>query len=296
MKRLTLTILDRGILSEKSSLNINSESVALQSIKTRYVIIALLVISATAYLVYSRFYEAEKDDFDVARAEMVRYLREDKNITDGKVLEVMGRVPRHLYVCPWLIDVNIGEQNPVIDYPLPYKTLEEEAYSDHGLPIAEGQSISSPYVVALMTESLRLNGSEKVLEIGTGSGYQAAILAEMSDTVYTMEIREILAKSAEVRLKWLGYNNIHVRWADGYFGWEEHAPYDAIIITCAVNHVPPDLIRQLKEGGRLILPLGSTEYFQVLTLIEKIDGKLVVTYMAKVNFVPMVGEAIKTGG
>jgi protein-L-isoaspartate(D-aspartate) O-methyltransferase len=268
----------------------------LQSIKTRYVIIALLVISATAYLVYSRFYEAEKDDFDEARAEMVRYLREDKNITDGKVLEVMGRVPRHLYVCPWLIDVNIGEQNPVIDYPLPYKTLEEEAYSDHGLPIAEGQSISSPYVVALMTESLRLNGSEKVLEIGTGSGYQAAILAEMSDTVYTMEIREILAKSAEVRLKWLGYNNIHVRWADGYFGWEEHAPYDAIIITCAVNHVPPDLIRQLKEGGRLILPLGSTEYFQVLTLIEKIDGKLVVTYMAKVNFVPMVGEAIKTGG
>jgi protein-L-isoaspartate(D-aspartate) O-methyltransferase len=147
-----------------------------------------------------------------------------------------------------------------------------------------------------MTESLRLNGSEKVLEIGTGSGYQAAILAELSDTVYTIEIREILAKSAEERLKWLGYNNIHVRWADGYFGWEEHAPYDAIIITCAVNHVPPYLIQQLKDGGRLVLPLGSVEYFQVLTLVEKQGEELVVTYMAKANFVPMVGEATKAEG
>lgn len=265
----------------------------MQSIKTRYVVIALLFVSASAFLVYSRFFANGDNDFDEARAEMISYLRDKKNITDEKVLEVMGRVPRHLYVCPWLIDVNIGEQNPVIDYPLPYKTLEEEAYSDHGLPIAEGQSISSPYVVALMTESLRLNGSEKVLEIGTGSGYQAAILAELCDTVYTIEIREILAKSAEERLKWLGYNNVHVRWADGYFGWKEHAPYDAIIITCAVNHVPPNLIQQLKEGGRLVLPLGSTEYFQVLTLIEKQGEELTVTYMAKVNFVPMVGEAIK---
>ena len=265
----------------------------MQSIKTRYIVIALLFVSASALLVYSRFFANGDDDFDEARAEMISYLRDEKNIKDEKVLEVMGRVPRHLYVCPWLIDVNIGEQDPVIDYPLPYKTLEKEAYSDHGLPIAEGQSISSPYVVALMTESLRLIGSEKVLEIGTGSGYQAAILAELSDTVYTIEIREILAKSAEERLKWLGYNNIHVRWADGYFGWEEHAPYDAIIITCAVNHVPPYLIQQLKEGGRLVLPLGSTEYFQVLTLIEKHGEELTVTYMAKVNFVPMVGEAIK---
>ena len=265
----------------------------MQSIKTRYIVIALLLVSASALLVYSRFFANGDDDFDEARAEMISYLRDEKNIKDEKVLEVMGRVPRHLYVCPWLIDVNIGEQDPVIDYPLPYKTLEKEAYSDHGLPIAEGQSISSPYVVALMTESLRLIGSEKVLEIGTGSGYQAAILAELSDTVYTIEIREILAKSAEERLKWLGYNNIHVRWADGYFGWEEHAPYDAIIITCAVNHVPPYLIQQLKEGGRLVLPLGSTEYFQVLTLIEKHGEELTVTYMAKVNFVPMVGEAIK---
>ena len=265
----------------------------MQSIKTRYVVIALLFVSASAFLVYSWFFANGDNDFDEARAEMISYLRDEKNITDEKVLEVMGRVPRHLYVCPWLIDVNIGEQTPVIDYPLPYKTLEEEAYSDHGLPIAEGQSISSPYVVALMTESLRLNGSEKVLEIGTGSGYQAAILAEMSDTVYTIEIREILAKSAEERLRWLGYNNVHVRWADGYFGWEEYAPYDAIIITCAVNHVPPYLIQQLKEGGRLVLPLGSTEYFQVLTLIEKQGEELTVTYMAKVNFVPMVGEAIK---
>lgn len=268
----------------------------MQPSKTRNLVIVLLFLSASAFLVYSRFFANGNDDFEKARTEMVSYLRDEKNITDEKVLEVMGRVPRHLFICPWLIDVNIGEQNPVIDYPLPHRTIEKEAYSDHGLPIAEGQSISSPYVVALMTESLRLNGSERVLEIGTGSGYQAAILAELSDTVYTMEIREILAKSSEERLKWLGYSNVHVRWADGYFGWKEYGPYDAIIITCAVNHVPPYLTQQLKDGGRLVLPLGSTEYFQVLTLIEKQGEELVVTYMAKANFVPMVGEAMETEG
>jgi protein-L-isoaspartate(D-aspartate) O-methyltransferase len=147
-----------------------------------------------------------------------------------------------------------------------------------------------------MTESLRLNGSEKVLEIGTGSGYQAAILSELCDEVYTIEIREMLATSSEERLKLLGYDNVQVLHADGYFGWEEHAPYDAIIITAAVNHVPPYLIQQLKDGGRLVLPLGSVTYYQTITVIEKQGEDLIVNYITKANFVPMVGEALDAGG
>jgi protein-L-isoaspartate(D-aspartate) O-methyltransferase len=147
-----------------------------------------------------------------------------------------------------------------------------------------------------MTQSLRLTGSERVLEIGTGSGYQAAVLSELSAEVYSVEIREILAVGAEKRLELLGYDNVEVSWADGYFGWKEHAPYDAIIITCAVNHVPPYLLQQLKDGGRMVLPLGSTEYYQVLTLIEKQGNDVIVNYMVKANFVPMVGEATRPGG
>jgi len=267
----------------------------LLSNKNKIIIGSLLLLSLISVWHYRANQEGE-DKFDEARAEMVRYLSEEKNITDARVLEVMGRVPRHLFLCPWLIDANVGEQNPVIDYPLPYDLLEKDAYSDHGLPIAEGQSISSPYVVALMTQSLRLTGSERVLEIGTGSGYQAAVLSELSAEVYSVEIREILAVGAEKRLELLGYDNVEVSWADGYFGWKEHAPYDAIIITCAVNHVPPYLLQQLKDGGRMVLPLGSTEYYQVLTLIEKQGNDVIVNYMVKANFVPMVGEATRPGG
>ena len=263
--------------------------------KNKIIIGSLLLLSLISVWHYRANQEGE-DKFDEARAEMVRYLFEEKNITDARVLEVMGRVPRHLFLCPWLIDANVGEQNPVIDYPLPYDLLEKDAYSDHGLPIAEGQSISSPYVVALMTQSLRLTGSERVLEIGTGSGYQAAVLSELSAEVYSVEIREILSVGAEKRLELLGYDNVEVSWADGYFGWEEHAPYDAIIITCAVNHVPPYLLQQLRDGGRMVLPLGSTEYYQVLTLIEKRGDEVIVNYMVKANFVPMVGEATRSGG
>jgi protein-L-isoaspartate(D-aspartate) O-methyltransferase len=254
------------------------------------VIIVLVVLLIFRYY---RLNSPNQDEFDIARAEMIEYLRHDKNITDEKVLEVMGRVPRHLFICPWLIEPNIGEQNPVIDFPLPYKTLEKEAYGIHGLPIAEGQSISSPYVVALMSAALDLEGSEKVLEIGTGSAYQAAVLSELCEEVYSIEIREILAKSSENKLKLLGYRNVKVKWADGYFGWKENAPFDAIIITCAVNHVPPFLIQQLADGGKMVLPLGSTEYFQILTLVEKNGDELIVTYLSKASFVPMVGEATK---
>lgn len=257
-------------------------------------IITILLVTATFYSFYHRGSSTE-DKFDIARAEMIQYLETEKNITDKDVLYVMGRVPRHLFICPWLIDPNIGEQNPIIDYPLPYKTLEEEAYSKHGLPIAEGQSISSPYVVALMTAALELDGTERVLEIGTGSGYQAAVLSELCSEVYSIEIREILAKSAEKKLELLGYSNVKVKWADGYYGWKENEPFDAIIITCAVDHIPPLLLEQLADGGKMVLPLGSVDYFQILTLIEKNGEQIEVTYLSKASFVPMVGEATKTG-
>ncbi|MFQ6050465.1 MAG: protein-L-isoaspartate(D-aspartate) O-methyltransferase [Candidatus Hydrothermarchaeota archaeon] len=209
-----------------------------------------------------------------ARKEMVEKQIKARGISDERVLEVMNKVPRHKFVEPSMID---------------------EAYDDHPLPIGEGQTISQPYVVALMTESLELNGTEKVLEIGTGSGYQAAILSELADEVYTIEIREKLANNAKKTLKELGYDNVHVKHADGYFGWKEHAPFDAIIITCAVNHIPPYLIDQLKEGGVMVLPLGSTRYYQTLTLIKKERGELKLKYITNVRFVPMIGEALKKG-
>lgn len=195
-----------------------------------------------------------------------------RGIRDKKVLQVMGKVPRHLFVDP---------------------SLRERAYGDHPLPIGEGQTISQPYVVALMTEALEVEPTDRVLEIGTGSGYQAAVLAEMVKEVYTIEIRQGLADKADKRLKDLGYGNIRVRYGDGYFGWEEHAPFDAIIITAAANHIPPPLIKQLKEGGRLIVPLGSTVYFQTLTLATKKKGELELEQMTSVAFVPMTGEVQK---
>ena len=195
-----------------------------------------------------------------------------RDITDPRVLEVMGNIPRHLFV----------DEN-----------LQHVAYNDNPLPIGEGQTISQPYVVALMTQSLGLKGNETLLEIGTGSGYQAAVLAELVEEVYTIEIKPTLAKKAEERLDSMGYKNINVKNADGYLGWEEHAPYDAIMVTAAVNHIPPSLLDQLKDGGKLILPLGSTAYYQTLTLVEKQGNELYVTHITSVMFVPLTGEAEK---
>ena len=145
-----------------------------------------------------------------------------------------------------------------------------------------------------MTEALRLKPGDRVLEIGTGSGYQAAVLAEMVKEVYSLEIRQGLASTADKRLKELGYKNVAVKYGDGYLGWPEHAPFDAIIITASVNHIPPPLLKQLKEGGRLILPLGSTVFYQTLTLVtKKRGGELAVEQMGAVAFVPMTGEALK---
>ncbi len=216
-----------------------------------------------------------EDRWEKLRRRMVEEQLASRDIVDQKVLKVMSQVPRHLFVLPRYLD---------------------QAYEDTPLPIDEGQTISQPYIVALMTQCLGLKGEERVLEIGTGSGYQAAVLAHLCREVYTVEIRETLARKAAELLAKLGYNNVHVKWADGYFGWPEKAPFDAIIVTCAANHLPPPLLEQLKEGGRLVIPLGSTLYFQTLTLVTKEGKKPRVDYISGVRFVPMTGEIEKKKG
>jgi protein-L-isoaspartate(D-aspartate) O-methyltransferase len=239
------------------------------------VLLALLAIfvSIAALADFSR--DQEGDVYARRRARMVRDQMASRDISDRRVLEVLGRVPRHLFVSP--------------DY-------RNQAYEDYPLPIDEGQTISQPYIVALMTQCLNLQGGEKVLEIGTGSGYQAAVLSGLGTRVFTIEIRESLAAQAARTLADLGYEGVKVRQADGYFGWPEEAPFDAIIVTCAANHVPPPLLEQLKEGGRLVIPLGSTLYVQTLTLITKLEGKPRVKHISGVRFVPMIGEAEKGKG
>ena len=213
-----------------------------------------------------------KKNFDQDRENMVKSQVEARGVKDKRVLAAMRKIPRHAFIPETMV---------------PY------AYNDEPLPIGDGQTISQPYIVALMTQSLKLNGSEKVLEIGTGSGYQAAVLAELVDEVYTIEIKENLAENANGTLKSLGYGNVKVKHADGYFGWGEHAPFDAIIVTCASNHIPPPLTEQLADGGRLIIPVGSTTYYQTLTMVEKKEGNVSSTYITGVRFVPMTGEAMK---
>jgi len=213
--------------------------------------------------------EPKDDPYLKARLEMVKHYIEGQGIKDESVLRAMREVPRHEFV------------------PGPYKKF---AYVDTPLPIGEGQTISQPYIVALMTESLKLNSNEKVLEIGTGSGYQAAVLAEIAREVYTIEILEPLYRRGKATLERLGYKNVFTKLGDGYLGWEEHAPYDAIILTCAVDHVPKPLVRQLKVGGRLVMPLGPNEPYQELALFTKTSEKtLKKKAIIPVRFVPMLG-------
>lgn len=240
----------------------------MNNIKLKVAILLLLILAP----LNSVCVLGEDSLLTLKRKQMVESQIRRRNILDQRVLSAMEKVPRHLFVD---------------------KKLAEAAYSDYPLPIGEGQTISQPYVVALMTEALSLKKGEKVLEIGTGSGYQAAILAELTNKVYTIEIIKKLSQRAEKVLKNLGYNKVKVKTGDGYFGWEEYAPFDAIIITCAANHIPPSLIKQLKEGGRLIIPLGSTVYYQTLTLVTKERGELEVNHITNVRFVPMTGEAMK---
>jgi protein-L-isoaspartate(D-aspartate) O-methyltransferase len=213
---------------------------------------------------------AAKDDFTQARRWMVETQIKRRGIKDKRVLQALLRVERHKFVPP---------------------KLRAYAYNDTPLPIGEGQTISQPYIVALMTELLQLRGQEKVLEIGTGSGYQAAILAELAKEVYTIEILPKLASSAEKRLKELGYKNIKVKCGDGYLGWPAEAPFDAIIVTCAPPHIPKPLQEQLAEGGRMVIPVGV--HYQELKLVIKEKGKIKVKEIIPVRFVPMTGEAVK---
>ena len=192
-----------------------------------------------------------------------------RGVTDEDVLAAMAEVPRHEFVSD---------------------DLQNEAYADHPLPIGYGQTISQPYIVALMTELLELEKTDRVLEVGTGSGYQAAILAKIVAEVYTVEIIEPLAREAGGRLARLGYNNVHVKQGDGYYGWEQHAPYDAIIVTAAPDHIPEPLLQQLKDGATMVIPVGPPGGYQELWKITKQGIKTVRRNITGVLFVPLTGE------
>ncbi len=237
-------------------------------------IILFLIISCLMVLNCCRKKEVRVNykELEKERKVMVVEQIEERGIRDRRVLEVMERVPRHEFV------------------PEEYRAF---AYEDSPLPIGEGQTISQPYIVALMTECLNLEGEEKVLEVGTGSGYQAAILSELAKEVYTIEIVGPLAERAEELLKNLGYRNVKVRCGDGYLGWEEYAPFDGIIVTCAPEHIPQPLIDQLAEGGRMVIPVGETQFPQVLKLLEKREGKVTVRNVVPVRFVPMTGDEVE---
>jgi protein-L-isoaspartate(D-aspartate) O-methyltransferase len=204
------------------------------------------------------------------RAGLVESLRAD-GITDPRVLAALGRVPRHEFVPP---------------------ADRARAYDDRALPIGRGQTISQPYVVALMTQLLELHGSERVLEVGTGSGYQAAVLALVAREVYTIEIDAVLAAAAEQRLRALGYDNVHVRVGDGFFGWQEAAPFDDVIVTAAAPRIPQPLVTQLKSGGRLVMPLGDEQH-QTLVRARKLGDELSIERVTEVQFVPMTGMVRK---
>ncbi len=213
----------------------------------------------------------EQDEYAELRRRMVEEQIEARGVKDELVLNAMLKVPRHEFVPP---------------------ALRDNAYDDTPLPIGYGQTISQPYIVALMTECLGLKGGEKVLEIGTGSGYQAAVLAEIAGEVYTIEIVEPLAKEAAERLERLGYENVHVRHGDGYYGWPEKAPFDGIIVTAAPDEVPKPLLDQLKPGGKLVIPVG--EWSQDLIVVSKDErGRIHRRSVIPVRFVPMTGEAQK---
>jgi protein-L-isoaspartate(D-aspartate) O-methyltransferase len=208
------------------------------------------------------------------RTRMVKWQIQGRDVNDPNVLKAMRTVPRHAFCLP---------------------RYQRYAYNDYPLSIGHDQTISQPYIVAFMTEALQLDPNDKVLEIGTGSGYQAAVCAEIAREVYTIEIVEPLAKSAAKKLKELGYHNVFVRAGDGFFGWPQKAPFDAIIGTAAAGRIPPPLIEQLKPGGRMILPVEGRFGFQYLVLITKDEkGELHKQNVMPVRFVPMTGEVEKT--
>lgn len=219
------------------------------------------------------------DDYAAARQQLVKEIEADVKSTSSylgkdelasEVLESIGKVPRHEFV-------------PEDEKPY--------AYENRPLPIGSGQTISQPYIVAIMTDLLKISSNSKVLELGTGSGYQAAILSGLVDQVYSIEIIKSLGKQAKERLKRLGYDNVAVRIGDGYYGWEEHGPFDAIIVTAAGSHIPPPLIKQLKPGGRMVIPVGSRFMTQQLLLVVKDkNDKITTRQILPVRFVPLTGS------
>ena len=210
-------------------------------------------------------------DFEAQRQRMVERQLKPRGIKDERVLAAMAKVPREEFI------------------PADART---DAYEDGPLPIGYDQTISQPYIVAFMTEQLRPKSSDRVLEIGSGSGYQAAILAELVADVYTIEIIEPLAKTAEATLQRLAYKNVHIKVGDGYKGWPEEAPFDAVIVTCAPEKVPQSLVDQLKDGGRMVIPVGE-RFAQQLYLLEKKNGQLKESATLPVRFVPMLREGQK---
>lgn len=214
-------------------------------------------------------HESHTPDWNAQRARMVTTQIERRGVSSPDVLAAMRAVPRHEFVPP---------------------SVRNEAYQDSPLPIGFGQTISQPYIVAAMTDALRLRPSDKVLEIGTGSGYQAAVLAHLVSNVYSIEIIPELAQRAAADLARLGYTNVHVRAGDGYAGWPEHAPFDAIIVTCAPENIPQPLIEQLAEGGRMVIPVGG-RWGQSLVRMTKRGGTLHREDLMGVIFVPMTGAA-----
>ncbi len=236
-----------------------------------FIILIFIFIIFLLIVIYEHDKIEETDDYIEKRQSMVLNQLQSRDIIDPEVLQAMLTVPRHKFVD---------------------EHIRESAYNDYPLAIGEGQTISQPYIVALMTQLLELEGNEKVLEIGTGSGYQAAVLAEIVKEVYTIEIYESLSKKSEKLLTDLGYRNIKFKVVDGYYGWEEYAPYDAIIVTCAPDHVPPPLLQQIKDdGGRIVIPVGGIWMVQTLMKIEKTGGQIKSKGIIGVRFVPMIGHS-----
>jgi len=217
------------------------------------------------FLIVGEYMFPQVDKYVAARNNMVKIQITDRGITNVATLRAMKKVPRHLFVS---------------------KEYENDAYGDYPLPIGYGQTISQPYIVAYMTEIVRPTEKKKALEIGTGSGYQAAVLAEIVDTVYTIEIIPELARESSARFKKLGYNNIIGKAGGGYNGWPEHAPFDIIVVTAAANEIPKPLIDQLAENGRLVIPVGEPGAIQELMLLVKKNGKIEKERLTFVRFVP----------
>jgi protein-L-isoaspartate(D-aspartate) O-methyltransferase len=233
-----------------------------------FIVIAVLSIQSACPRAHAAKFT--ENDFQEQRLAMVKDQIMERGIKDRSVIEAMMVVPRHKFVSDNYLN---------------------RAYDDSPLPIGYGQTISQPYIVAYMTEILNLNKNSKVLEVGTGSGYQAAILSPIVKQVYTIEIIPELAKSAATRLKDLSYHNVEVAIGDGYYGWNKYAPFDAIIVTAAAGHIPPPLIEQLKNNGRMVIPVGGSFLVQNLILVTKDkDGNVTTRNLIPVRFVPLTGR------